>query len=89
MASNNNERLKALADFSLTVAYQHHLKPYLGELLAIELQKFDSEPMTEFDSVKRDIGLMTSKRIIRTILNKIDNANDELSKKLINKQPYE
>ena len=72
--------IKAYSDFAISKFYQQYLKPYLKELEIGLLKEFEREPMSEFESLKRDLAVHFSQKQLRIIMAKIDKAPEKMSK---------
>jgi len=82
MEKEQLNKTKQFADFAISNFYQDTFKPYLNELVNKQYNLLDTDPINEFACMKRDITLWANKSIIRQILDKVDKANDRVSKEI-------
>ena len=85
----DKQSLKKFADFAISDFFQNHFKPYLTGLIAESYDELEVEPKDTFDCIKRYFALKGRKNVVKKILDKIEDANEQLNnllKKEFNKK---
>ena len=70
--------------FAQSDFYESYFKPYLKQLLENEMSLLGITSKSEFESIRRDIHLETTRHLINKIIKKIEQSHEIMDKAIQN-----